>query len=171
MARKLKVFRTAAGFNDAYVAASSRKAALRAWGADVDLFARGIAEEVSDPELTAEPLAKAGEVIMRSRGGLAEQLKALGPKKGEPSTLAPKKPGPRTSKPPSRARIDRAEEAIARAEQRYSEALQALEEEREQIERRIAAAKAKQAKENESLERRRLEAEQSYRDALDAWSG
>ncbi len=34
MARKLKVFRTPAGFHDAYVAAPSRKAALAAWGAD-----------------------------------------------------------------------------------------------------------------------------------------
>ena len=48
MARALKVFRTAAGFHDAYVAAPSRKAALEAWGADVDLFARGIAEHPAD---------------------------------------------------------------------------------------------------------------------------
>ena len=35
---KLKVFRTAIGFHDAYVASPSRAAALRAWGADTDLF-------------------------------------------------------------------------------------------------------------------------------------
>ena len=52
MPRKLKVFRTSAGFDDAYVAAPSRKAALAAWGADADLFARGVAEEVSDTTLT-----------------------------------------------------------------------------------------------------------------------
>jgi hypothetical protein len=41
MARKLKVFCTAIGFHDAYVAAPSMKAALEAWGADVSLFAAG----------------------------------------------------------------------------------------------------------------------------------
>jgi hypothetical protein len=43
-ASKLKVYRTAAGFHDAYVAAPSQKAALAAWGSDHDLFARGGAE-------------------------------------------------------------------------------------------------------------------------------
>ena len=38
-ARKLQVFRTAIGFDDALVAAPSRKAALTAWGAEKDLFA------------------------------------------------------------------------------------------------------------------------------------
>ena len=38
---KLKVFRTPIGFHDAYVAAPSRAAALRAWGADTDLFSTG----------------------------------------------------------------------------------------------------------------------------------
>ncbi len=77
MARALKVFRTSTGFHDAYVAAASRAAALRAWGSEHDLFARGAAEEITDPVLMAEPLAKPGEVIRRSRGSLAEQLAAL----------------------------------------------------------------------------------------------
>eukprot|EP01035_Chromulina_nebulosa_P046785 gene46785-63390_t len=57
MPRQLKVFRTPIGFHDAYVAAPSRKAALQAWGSDADLFARGMAEIVTDPALTAGPLA------------------------------------------------------------------------------------------------------------------
>ena len=48
---KLKVFRTPIGFHDAYVAAPSQKAALEAWGAEGNLFAQGIAEQVIDPEL------------------------------------------------------------------------------------------------------------------------
>ena len=67
MPRKLKVFRTPIGFHDAYVAAPSRKAALEAWGAGGNLFARGTAEEVTDPKLTAEPLRHPGEVIRVSR--------------------------------------------------------------------------------------------------------
>ena len=63
--QKLKVFRTPIGFHDAYVAAPSRKAALEAWGADSNIFAQGIAEEVTDPKLMEEPLADPGKVIRR----------------------------------------------------------------------------------------------------------
>ena len=76
-AGKLKVFRTPIGFHDAYVAAPSQKAALEAWGSDHNLFARGEAELVDDPALTAEPLARPGEVIKRLRGTAEEQLAAL----------------------------------------------------------------------------------------------
>ena len=176
MARKLKVFRTSAGFNDAYVATTSRKAALAAWGADADLFARGIAEEVTDPELTKEPLAKPGEVIKRSRGGLAEQLEALGPKKsaaGKPKKT--NKTGADRSalrgKAPSRSKVDKAEAAVEQARAKQSAALQKLEEERDEVDRRIAALKDKHARDLDKLERRRREAEQDYREALDAWSG
>jgi hypothetical protein len=76
-AQKLKVYRTVAGFNDAYVAATSQKAALEAWGSVRDLFARGIAELVTDPALTAAPLASPGVVVKHSRGTTAEQIKAM----------------------------------------------------------------------------------------------
>jgi hypothetical protein len=68
MPRQLKVFRTSTGFHDAYVAAPSQKAALEAWGADANLFARGVAEQVTDAALMAEPLKHPGEVIRVSRG-------------------------------------------------------------------------------------------------------
>ena len=61
--QKLKVFRTPIGFHDAYVAAPSQKAALEAWGADGNLFAQGIAEQVTDQKLMDEQLASPGEVI------------------------------------------------------------------------------------------------------------
>ncbi|TCP92481.1 hypothetical protein C8J42_102247 [Sphingomonas sp. PP-CE-1A-559] len=75
--QKLKVYRTVAGFYDAYVAAPSQKAALAAWGSDRDLFARGIAEQVTDPALMAEPLASPSTVVKHSRGTTAEQIAAL----------------------------------------------------------------------------------------------
>ena len=81
MPRKLRVFRTPIGFHDAYVATPTKKAALEAWGTDANLFARGTAEEVTDPKLTAAPLERPGEVIRVSRGDLSAQLKALGPRK------------------------------------------------------------------------------------------
>ena len=76
--KKLKVFRTPIGFHDAYVAAPSQKAALQAWGTDSDLFARGLAEQVAEPELMEEPLESPGKVIKRLRGTKEEQIAALG---------------------------------------------------------------------------------------------
>jgi hypothetical protein len=68
MARKLKVYRTPIGFHDAYVAATSQKEALKAWGSDVDLFARGVAEAVRDEALMRAPLDAPGTVVKRPRG-------------------------------------------------------------------------------------------------------
>ena len=73
---KLKVYRTPIGFHDAFVAAPSQKAALKAWGSDADLFARGIAEIITDEALIAEPLASPGTVIRKLRGTADEQLEA-----------------------------------------------------------------------------------------------
>src|SRR3990170_4517223 len=120
MPRKLKVFRTATGFHDAYVAAPSRKAALAAWGADADLFARGVAEQVTDPKLTAGPLARAGEVIKVSRGDLSAQLRALGPrrKKTKAKTEGPEEEAEKPRKPakpkppPRRDKVDAAGAAL-----------------------------------------------------------
>lgn len=173
MPRKLKVFRTSAGFHDAYVAAPSRKAALAAWGADVDLFARGVAEQVTDEKLMAAPLARPGEVIMKSRGGLADQLKALGPrKKAKPRTAGeieqPAKA--RAVKPPRRTALDRAEAAVEDAARRHAAAMGDLEAERDRIESRIEKLREKQAKEMARLERRQKVAREAYRDALERWS-
>lgn len=166
MPRALKVFRTSAGFHDAYVATTSRKAALEAWGADVDLFARGVAEQVTDKALMAEPLKRPGEVIMKSRGGLADQLKALGPRKTAPKkNETSRKTKPR--KPPSRTRLDKAEAALATAEKRNNADLAALEAERAAIERKTSALESRQAKELSRLKNTLNSARESYRDALD----
>lgn len=54
---KLKVYRTATGFHDAYVAAPNQKAALETWGSDKDLFARCAAKIVTDIVLIARGLS------------------------------------------------------------------------------------------------------------------
>jgi hypothetical protein len=134
MPRKLKLFRTAIGFHDAYVAALSKKAALEAWGADVDLFARGAAELVSDPALCEEALAHPGKVLKRLRGSEDEHFAALeaadrgGAQAGKPrrtktslaktEKLVPKaKPKPPRPPRPDRAALDKAEEALKAVEQ------------------------------------------------------
>lgn len=174
MPRALKVFRTAIGFHDAYVAAPSRKAALAAWGTDKDLFARGAADVVDDPALIAAPLAHPGEVIRVLRGSPAEHVKALGtmPKKAKAPPPAPNaRAAPRRARPPepSRDEVRFAEAALAGAEQRRRERVadlsareKALAAERKRVEREQAADIARFAK-------RLREAEAAYLKALAAW--
>jgi hypothetical protein len=170
MARTLKVFRTSTGFYDAYVATSSRAAALRAWGSDHDLFARGVAEQVEDPQLMAEPLARPGVVIRKSRGSLAEQLAALPPERPrrersssdggdgggkvryaphkERELRAPKRPPqPEKAEPrPSRAKLDKAEAAARALETRQRAALDALGKREAELRRERRELEARQAK-------------------------
>ncbi|WP_126173234.1 hypothetical protein [Altericroceibacterium xinjiangense] len=168
---RLKVFRAVAGFENAYVAAPSRKAALEAWGAEHDLFARGQAEEIKDPELTKEPLAHPGKVIRVSRGGLEDQLKALGPTPGRKRRKAAPKAKPAKRKPPpSRTKVDAAERAIERERQRQAEKEAALEEKRAALLRQIEDAREKSRKRTVQLEQRRDAAKDAYQQALREWS-
>jgi hypothetical protein len=165
--RKLKVFRTPAGFHDAYVAAPSRKAALAAWGADADLFARGVAEEVTDAALMEEPLARPGEVVKRSRGSAAEQLAALpdAPEKKQ----AAKKP---TAKPkPRRDALDAAEQALEDAQARQRAVERELAERQEALDREKRAAAKSWARERARLEEARDTAAADYDAALERWRG
>lgn len=192
---KLKVYRTAAGFHDAYVAAPSQKAALAAWGSDHDLFARGIAELVTDPDLSAEPLASPGVVIKRSRGTTAEQIAALparavatvrktgvadedgvaGADGGRPrrsrtkipaSTKAEPKPKPKPQPKPSRRALEAAEEAVEACESEFRRSLRTL------ADREAALARERRELErsrDKALEKARAAAEvekQRYDDAL-----
>jgi len=183
-ATKLKVYRTVAGFHDAYVAAPSQKAALEAWGSDRDLFARGIAEQVTDPALTAEPLAAPGTVVKRSRGTTAEQIAALpDPQPDTPERDAPtgkvraKPPSPGSAKaksksppkPPPRAKpdpkpsgtaLDAAEETLAAVKADYAGR-----------ERALAAREAALTRERRAFDRDRaaaLDAAQTVRDDAQA---
>ncbi|WP_426261424.1 hypothetical protein [Sphingomonas sp. DC1100-1] len=174
MARKLKVFRTSIGFHDAYVAAPSQKAALQAWGTHTDLFARGVAEQVTDAALMEEPLAHPGQVIRKPRGTVDDHLAALPvtPKRkpADATDAPPAKPRRTKPKPrPSRSKLDQAEQAIDEAEQRYDAARRDL------AAREAALRKERQTLDNDrDLERERLETaradqEQHYREAMAAW--
>ena len=172
MPRKLKVFRTPVGFHDAYVAAPTKKAALEAWGTDTNLFARGTAEEVTDPKLTAAPLERPGEVIRVSRGDLSAQLKALGPrkKKGAKTGKAPATARSASRKAaPKRDKVDAAEAALEQARRRHAKEAQALRKQRDEVERKLDALTARQDKETARLERAREKARAAYREALEKW--
>lgn len=178
MPRRLKVFRTAAGFHDAYVAAPSRAAALRAWGADRDLFARGVAEEVTDAVLTAEPLAHPGEVIRRSRGTAAEQL-AAAPAVGRKKAAPRKKDGPGPSEPkttarapkPDRGDLDEAEAALATAEASAARVARDFDAREAALARERRAAERDAREATRRAERARDRAAAAYAAAMADWQG
>jgi hypothetical protein len=167
---KLKVYRTPIGFHDAYVAAPSMKAALKAWGTTKNLFSRGAAEIVTDPKLVKEPLAKPGEVIKRARGSVAEHRKAAGSGKKANEGKAAAQPEP-AKRPPrlNRKPLEKAERALSAARQRHERA-------RADIDRRLDALQAKrrelvktQESEIDDLEKDREARETAYHRALDKW--
>jgi hypothetical protein len=173
---RLKVYRTAIGFHDAYVAAPSQKAALAAWGTDKDLFARGAAEVVTDPALGAELLATPGIVLRRVRGTAAEQIAALG---ATPRTVAKsvraasptRQPRARPTKPPRPGRdlLDIAESALDQQARRHAEARAALAEEARELAARKRAMIAQQAAELAAARARVKRERQAYEAALTAW--
>jgi hypothetical protein len=174
-AKKLKVFRTPIGFHDAFVAAPSQKAALEAWGSESNLFAAGVAEVVTDPALTKEPLARPGEVIRRLRGSADEQVAALGKNEKTASKPTPgpsrereggKKKGPR----PSRAAVDKAEQALEKAEARHKAALDKLRAEEQALQQRRRDTERKQRSEREALTEAVDEARAKYRAAMAEWA-
>lgn len=180
MARKLKVFRTPIGFHDAYVAAPSRKAALEAWGADVDLFARGAAEEVSDPDLMGDALSRPGEVIRKIRGTMEEHLAALPdtPKRRSKTAMTPDQPAPRKrrtqskAKPkprPSRDELDTAEQAIEEADHRYEAARHDLADREAALRAERQAMEAEHERRRKDLENMRRDQESKYKRAIEAW--
>ena len=176
MARALKVFRTPIGFHDAYVAAPSQKAALKAWGADANLFARGAAELVTDPKLTKEPLARPGEVIKRARASFAEHFASLDKVKPEPGKRAPngskskkltksQPPRPR----PSRKALDEAESAVSEGREAAKAAMAVLEMRQADLLAEIENLRQQQESVAQRLHERVERERQKYEAALDRW--
>ena len=187
MPRQLKVYRTPIGFHDAYVAAPSQKAALDAWGSDANLFARGVAEVVTDPALTREPLASPGTVVRRPRGTADEHFAALPKTKAAPKPKAshkaasavgaeapsPSKSPARPAKPrprPSRAALDAAEQVIAAVQRQQGEERAALRRREEELARERRAVERRHARDTVRLEEQRDRARKAYDRALAKWS-
>lgn len=184
---KLKVFRTPAGFFDAYVAATSQKAALKAWGADADLFARGAAEQVTDAALMAEPLSRPGEVVRVTRGSDADHFEAL-PKTDvakrakKPARAASKrdetakpptpkaKPRPPQKPRPSRAALEEAEQALADMTPRYEAALKAIKARELELQNQRKALQQRRDADAKRLEDELAAARKDYSRAIEAWA-
>ncbi len=106
MAAKLKVFTWSDGFHAFTVATSSRPKALEAWGSKQDLFATGLASQLSGGPDYDAALASPGEVVER---GLAIDVGKIGKAK-------PAKPrGPSKAKA---ARIEKLKTALADLDER-----------------------------------------------------
>ena len=179
----------AIGFHDAYVAAASQKAALEAWGASGNLFAQGIAEQVTDPALMKAPLERPGEVVKVLRGSAAEQVKALGAarksKKDKPSPASGSdhsgdRPSPRPSPArgrggrkarPSRAALDKAERALRSADERFAGALEKVRREEEALAAKRRELERRHADERERLQRDIDDARSNYHSAMAEWAG
>jgi hypothetical protein len=177
--RPLKVFRTSIGFHDAYVATTSRKAALEAWGAGSDLFASGAAELVSDANLVKAPLAQPGVVIRVARGSTAQHLAAAGRARKREAKLAPapsKAPAPpvrpaKRAPKPSRARLDKAEAALQRADKKYAASAAEIDARIEALRRERDTLRSARDTQIRKLEEHRAREEEAYRKALDDWEG
>ena len=161
---RLKVFRTAVGFHDAYVAAPSRKAALAAWGTNKDLFARGVAEEVSDPALMEEPLSAPGTVFRQLRSMPVDEPTAKPGKsraqKAPSGEAAKNSMQPVPPPPPPRPSDEEVEEA--------QQALEAAREHHEAEQRDLAARERELANERRAMEARQSKELRRLQDQLEA---
>jgi len=188
---RLKVYVTPIGFHDAYVAATSQKAALEAWGADANLFARGAASIVTDATLAKEPLANPGKVIKRLRGTEAEQIAALGkvpvrPKargRGDASPAISRKPEPRRaadrepkSRPkklpprPSRKALDAAEEKLTAIEARFKAQQDEIAAQIAQLQQQRKTLRDAEEEELARAVRQRDAARERYQVAVERWA-
>lgn len=154
------------GFHDAYVAAPSRAAALRAWGATTDLFAMDAAEQVTDPKLTAEPLSRPGEVIKHVRGSDEEHLAAAGP---ATKAKAKARSIPKAKPRPSRANLEKAESRLEEAKADRAQENQAFEREKAALRKREDAARRAFEAKQEKLDTARQAQAKAYEEALAAW--
>jgi hypothetical protein len=168
--QKLKVFCTPIGFHDAYVAAPSQKAALEAWGADSNLFAQGVATQVTDRKLIAEPLGNPGAVIKRLRGSREQQIQALGKTATTKLRAAKQTPAPkRRQAKPSRAELSDAEDRLSAAEASHRRQLQELEAREREIALERRSLERAHREDRERLEAEISEARERYERALADW--
>ena len=129
MAPKLKVFTWSDGFHAFTVATSSRPKALEAWGSKQDLFATGLASQLSGGADYDAALASPGEVIER---GLAVDIGKI------------EKTKPKNSAGPTKARhakIDKLQAALTDLDETHQSDVadldarqEALEAERQRVE-------------------------------------
>jgi hypothetical protein len=158
---RLKVFCATSGFHDSIVAAPSRPAALKAWGARTDLFSMGVARQVTDPKIVRQALARPGQVIRLSRSGEVGDAPS-------PNMKASKKVA---AKPPSRVKLAAAEKRMEQLEEKQAEESDAMEQALAVLSRKRDLLIQRHKKARRAVEERVAEAREAYQAALDDWQG
>jgi hypothetical protein len=158
---RLKVFVTTSGVRDHIVAAPSRPAALKAWGAKTDLFSMGVAKEVTDSKITKQALARPGEVISLTRSG------EIADDSSTPKRNARKKTA---AKPPSRARLAAAEKQLEELRAKQTREREEIEREQTALARKLDQLDKRHGKARRAAEEKVEDARDAYQAALDDWS-
>ena len=135
------------------------------------MFARGIAEVVTDPALSKEPLANPGKVIKRLRGTAAEQVAALPMGKKRGSAKRDRKPDKPLAPRPSRDALDAAEQALADAARRQQTEIKQIEAEIAALDKKRRAEVKRHEGETDKLEKQRETRAEAYRRAMEKWRG
>ncbi len=154
---RLKVFCLTSGFHDAVVAAPSRPAALKAWGAKTDLFSMGVARQVTDKAIVEKAMKRPGEVIRLSRADGKEQ-----------AGTQIKKARPR-QRPPSRAKLAAAEERLAQLEKEQAAEMDAIEKQLKALETKRERIAARHGKARAAAELKLEQARDDYDSQLAEW--
>jgi hypothetical protein len=153
---RFKVYRTRIGFHDWIVAATSQKAALKAWDLhNQNLFATGAARVVNDPADVAlalktpgVPVVAPGQDKVRIPEAPARVLKK--PRQAEAHAPAKQKAEPK----PDRSKLDAAEEELDAFERETAQKRTALEKQRKALEDEVEDFEAAAAAQRKRLELR-----------------
>ena len=154
---RLKVFCASSGFHHAVVAAPSKPAALKAWGAKTDLFSMGVAKLVTDPKISKKALERPGEVIRLKRSGKGEEVPA------------PKRTARKKAKRPSRTKLAAAERRLEELTQEHGAEREAIEHEIRKLEQRLEQLGKRHSKARKAAETKLEEERDSYQAALADW--
>jgi hypothetical protein len=153
----LKVFCASSGFHDAVVAAPSKPAALKAWGAKTDLFSMGVARLVTDPKIAKKALERPGEVIRLKRSGKGEEVEA------------PKRTERKKTKPPSRAKLAAAERKLEQITHRQEAERETVEREIRKLEQKLEQLGKRHSRARKAAKAKLEEERDSYQAALADW--
>ena len=154
---RLKVFCTTSGFYDHVIAAPSRPAALKAWGAKTDLFSMGVAKQVTDPKIEKKALERPGEVIRLKRSG--------------EEAPAPKRKPKRKAQPPSKARLNEAEQKLEELGRKQAKEREPVERELKALQKKLDQLDARHSKARARAERKVEQEREAYEAALEDWPG
>ena len=155
---RLKVFCTTSGFYDHVVAAPSRPAALKAWGARTDLFSMGVARLVTDPKIEKKAMDRPGEVIRIRRSGGGDEV-------SEPK----RKKARKAVRRPSRDTLAMAEKRLTELVDRQDRELSSIDRELRTLERKRDQLAKRHAKARSTAEAKVDQARTDYEGALADW--